>query len=464
VGSSTGSPKESANGELKEHTGNGGYSSRAVPVARVAVAGRWLGRGFVFVLVTLTSATLGATLALVTPFQVIPNSAGQQEVSIGDLFRRGFQYGISRPVNILVMGIDRVPDAPEDSPKIFESRSDTMLLVHLNPGDHTVNLLTIPRDTQVNVPGIGVTKINAANWQGGPNLAAQVVSQTLNDVTVDRYVRLSTDAFRELVDLVGGVEVYVPKRMYYVDETQKLKIDLQPGLQTLDGVQAEGFARFRHDESGDIGRAQRQQALLKALQKRLSSPMMLTRLPQAFSVLQKHIDTNLSIGEMLALMQFGMQLKPSDLKMVLLPGRFSTPDEFEASYWLMDPTGMDRVMKNYFQVSPLDGYGDSGEDVSTSESLRIAIQNASGQPEAGQKMADYLANHGFYNIYIDNEWPEIEPETQVIVQRGDLEAAKILQSVVGKGEVKADSTGSIDSDLTVRVGEDWLSQETAVHP
>jgi hypothetical protein len=252
--------------------------------------------------------------------------------------------------------------------------------------------------------------------------------------------------------------------MYYVDETQKLKIDLQPGLQTLDGVQAEGFARFRHDESGDIGRAQRQQALLKALQKRLSSPMMLTRLPQAFSVLQKHIDTNLSIGEMLALMQFGMQLKPSDLKMVLLPGRFSTPDEFEASYWLMDPTGMDRVMKNYFQVSPLDGYGDSGEDVSTSESLRIAIQNASGQPEAGQKMADYLANHGFYNIYIDNEWPEIEPETQVIVQRGDLEAAKILQSVVGKGEVKADSTGSIDSDLTVRVGEDWLSQETAVHP
>lgn len=105
-------------------------------------------------------------------------------------------------------------------------------------------MLSIPRDSRVRIPGHGFTKINDANVHGGPTLAAEVVNNTLGGVTVDRYVRVTTDAFKELVDLVGGVEVYVPERMYHKDVTQKLEIDLQEGWQNLNGDQAETVCPF----------------------------------------------------------------------------------------------------------------------------------------------------------------------------------------------------------------------------
>ncbi len=419
---------------------------------RGAVAARWLLWGFTFVLVTMISATLGATLALLAPWQVGTNAA-QDERSLSEWFREGLKYGITSPTNVLIMGIDQVPEAAPDSDQIFAGRSDTMLLAQFDPSDHSINVLSIPRDTQVEIPGTGITKINHANWQGGPELASAVVSQTLNGVTVDRYVRISTGAFRELVDLAGGVEVFVPKPMHYVDQTQKLKIDLEPGWQTLNGDQAEQFARFRSDEYGDIGRAQRQQALLKALRKRLTNPLVLTRLPKIFSVMQNHIDTNLSLGEMVSMIQFGLQLEPEKLKMVLLPGRFSTPNEYAASYWIMDSTRMERVMRDYFQISSDKPWTEEADPAL--QDLKIAIQNASGEPEASRWMASYLQEQGISNIYIDNDWPETQRQTQVIVQSGDLEAARTLQATLGDTQIEADSTGSLESDLTIRVGQTW---------
>lgn len=410
-----------------------------------------LGWGMVFVGVTTFAAACGMTLALVAPFQGLPeHSSSGHSPSMGELFSRGLQYGMGRPVNILMMGIDRVPGAQPGSAEAFKGRSDTMLLVRLNPEDGSVNILSIPRDTRVSIPSVGMDKINAANAIGGPDLAATVVSRTLNNVSVDRYVRIDTGAFRELVDLVGGVEINVPKRMYYIDQTQKLDIDLQPGLQTLNGEQAEGYARFRHDELGDIGRAQRQQILLKALQKRLTNPIMLTRLPQLFGVMQKHIDSDLTLREMIALVQFGMQLKPAQLHMVLLPGRFSG-SEYEASYWIMDSAGMDRVVANYFQEG---GAIAATNSTVNPEDLRISIQNASSDPQAGKLMADLLASHGYHNVEIDADWPSQENETAVIVQQGDMQAAQTIQTVLGMGQVQAESTGTLGSDLTIRVGND----------
>nr|MCU0551732.1 LCP family protein [Leptolyngbya sp. Prado105] len=107
---------------------------------------------------TTISATLGTTLALIAP---IPGAAPDQgRKLLGDLWSSGFQYKISRPVNVLVMGIDRVLDAEPGSEEVFSGRSDTMLLLRLDPSDNSVNVLSIPRDTQVEVPGVGVTKIN----------------------------------------------------------------------------------------------------------------------------------------------------------------------------------------------------------------------------------------------------------------------------------------------------------------
>jgi LCP family protein required for cell wall assembly len=416
---------------------------------------RWFLWSAAFIFTATISATLGATLALITPLSplIAPLTQG---TGAKELWRRGFQYDLARPVNILVMGIDRVPGIPKSSPQVFSGRSDTMLLLRLNPADNTVRMLSIPRDTQVEIPGIGMAKINDANVEGGPALTARVVSRSLNDVPIDRYVRVTTDAFRELVDLVGGVEVFVPYQMEYEDVTQNLKIDLDKGWQTLNGDQAEQFARFRKDQYGDIGRVQRQQALLKALRQRVVNPTVLPRLPQIIRVMQQYIDTNLSLEEMLALVGFGLDLEQDAFKMVLLPGRFSELNEYVASYWIMDEAGRDRVMREYFQQTPswssLDAISRSPNQV------RIAIQNATNDPQLGQRVAQYLAEKDFHNVYIVQDWPDQLRQTQIIVQQGDLEAAAALKKVLALGQVEASSTGDIDSELTIRVGEDWLNR------
>lgn len=415
----------------------------------------WFFWSAAFILTATISATLGATLALFTPLSPFIAPLTQGTVSKAKLWRKGFPYDIARPVNILVMGIDRVPDALKGSAEVFAGRSDTMLLIRLDPTDSSVRILSIPRDTQVQIPGVGIAKINDANVEGGPALAARVVSRTLDDVPIDRYVRVTTDAFRELVDLVGGVEVFVPLPMRYVDNTQNLKIDLEPGWQTLNGEQAEQFSRFRNDQNGDIGRVQRQQALLKALRQRLVNPTVLPRLPEAIRVMQKYVDTNLSLEEMLAIVGFGLKLEQDDFKMVLLPGRFSNPKEYLASYWMIDSPGRDRVMREYFQQNQ----GWSALDTSHSpNNLRIAIQNATGNPELSYRVARFLAQKDFHNVYFVQDWPDQLRQSQIIVQQGDLEAATMLRKALGVGKVEASSTGDIESDLTIRVGEDWLSK------
>jgi polyisoprenyl-teichoic acid--peptidoglycan teichoic acid transferase len=472
VNSTTGRPSNSSSRGSETSNKSQQDSSAIAPVSSLRHGPlRCLGRAVAFASVITVSAGLGATIALLSPFQLSPQSSNSK-AGFGDLFKSGFQYGVSRPVNILVMGIDEGIDLKEErkaekkaeSPSdAFKSRSDTMLLIRLNPDIQKASLLTIPRDTQVDIPGLGVEKINAANWKGGPELAAEVVSHTLNGVEVDRYVRVSTGAFRDLVDVVGGVEVFVPREMKYDDNTQKLHIDLKPGLQTLDGKQAEGFVRFRHDDLGDIGRTQRQQMLMKALQKKFQNPLLLARVPEIFSVMQKHIDSNLSLGEMLALVQFGMQVKPNQFQMVMLPGRFSMPDEFPLSYWLMDRTATNKVMKTYFEVEP--PAADIAETDTTSATnpadVKIVVQNASGDPEGSRRMADYLVQAGFVNVEIETDSPEPLNTTQVVPQWGNLEVAQQLQQKIPKSEVTTDSTGNLRSDITIRVGKDWVKQSAA---
>jgi polyisoprenyl-teichoic acid--peptidoglycan teichoic acid transferase len=417
-------------------------------------ATKWLLRGMAIGLTAVVSTTVGIAAALMVPLPatIAPQDKGQ--LSITEVLSKGINYPITRPVNILVMGIDLPLDLPEGTDlHVFAGRSDTMMVVRLDPTTQSVNVLSIPRDTQVALPEEGLLKINQANLIGGAKTAAQVVSQNLNGITIDRYVRISTGAFREMVDLMGGVDVFVPMDMKYVDETQKLNIDLEEGWQNLDGEKAEQFARFRNDQYGDIGRVQRQQQLIRALREKLMSPAMLTRVPEAVQIFQRYIDTNLSTDELLALAGFGLGMKQDNFHMVMLPGRFSAPEEFKASYWIMDTDAMGQVMHEYFDLSSIAQLSHQ-----SSTDLRIAVQNASDDPEAGSQMATYLQSKGYNNVYVVQDWPDPQTETQIIVQRGDLQSASALKSMMGAGKVVSASTGDLESDLTIRVGTDWEPQ------
>ncbi len=429
-------------------------------------------RALLFSATALTTAGLGAIAVLTFPF---PRHASGETVvpPLAELWQSGFRYQVSRPVNILIMGLDEAHDVEDVQPGSLAGRTDTMLLVRADPKQQVVNVMSIPRDTRVDIPGYGIDKINQANFEGGAELAAQTVMYNFDNVTIDRYVRVSTVAFREIVNLVGGVEVLVPQEMKYEDKTQGLFIDLEPGLQTLNGDQAEQFARFRNDAYGDIGRVQRQQVLLKALRKRLINPTVLPKLPQIIRVLQANIDTNLSTEEMLSLAGFGLNLEDrDDLQMVMLPGRFSRPEEYQASYWIADTAASSDLMRTYFDTQSGELVANASEQATTGNGvnyyespsertlhrLRIAVQNATDDQYASYSIAEYLRSQGFENVYIAPDWSHNNRQTSVIAQRGDLGSARSVQSALTLGQVVSDSTGDIESDLTIRVGEDWLTK------
>lgn len=416
-----------------------------------------------FVVVATLSATIGATVAMISPLpkflhvlhlgeEVATAGTAEEDPDIPSLLG----YTIERPVNILVVGIDRVLEAEVGSPEAFEGHTDTMLLIRFDPSDNSVKMLSIPRDTQAPIPGVGMGKINDANVQGGAELLQEVVSDTLNGVPIDRYVRVTNDAFRELVDLVGGIEVYVPKDMKYTDKTQDLEIDLKQGLQRLDGDQAEQFARFRKDEFGDISRIQRQQVLLKALRERLQSPTVVPKLPQAVKLMLDYVDTNLSFEEVLALVNFGMNLESEKLEMVLLPGRFGGADEFGGvSYWVMSRPDRDRVMENYFDLPP-----DYARQERSVQGVRIALQNAAENPQLTRQVAQELRAAGFRNLFYSNYNSGRKlRKTEIVVQQGNRRAAEAIQDALGLGQIQADSTGDLSSDITIRVGTDWAGPQ-----
>jgi LCP family protein required for cell wall assembly len=313
-----------------------GYSA-ANSVAKLQRRSLGLPLGKIFFAATLSAAiAAGAALGRLAPITSFDWIGLAQGRDIKEVIAEAVSRKLTQPYQVLILGIDRVPDAAPGTKEIFNGRSDTIILARFDPRAKDLNMLSIPRDTRTQIDGLGMDKINAANVYGGVDLAQATVSNTLDGVRIDRYLRISRSALPEVVDALGGVTVDVPERMYYVDQTQGLYIDLQPGIQTLNGEQAEGFVRFRADNEGDIGRIRRQQIVLGAIRQKLSNPLTLTRLPGIIEALQANIDTNLNLDEMLAIAAFSSNLDSSQVNMATLSGQVSDPYAYDASYWLVD--------------------------------------------------------------------------------------------------------------------------------
>lgn len=232
--------------------------------------------------------------------------------------------------NILVLGVDARPGQNSKE----HARSDTMLLVSLDPNLKKVAIVSIPRDTRVKLNG-NTDKINSANVYGGPELAAKMVGEIMS-IKVDYYVEMDFTGFKNIIDTLGGVDINVPQRMYKPTED----IDLQPGQQHLNGRQALAFVRFRDYTHGDIGRTEAQQQFLKALSKEVLQAKTVTRLPSLVNEMHQCIYTNISVSDMLKLAAWAPAFNSEGIKSQTLPGTFyeerDAYGELTASYWIVD--------------------------------------------------------------------------------------------------------------------------------
>lgn len=224
--------------------------------------------------------------------------------------------GPGERVQVLVLGLDGEANLAKDR---GETRSDVMMLLSIDPKNKKAAIISIPRDTRAYIPGHSYDKIAHANVYGGPDLAMDAVERLL-DVSVHYYVRLDFRAFKRIVDILGGIEVDVPQRMYYRDPYQDLVIDLKPGRQVLNGERALEFVRYRHYPNGDLGRIEAQHVFIQALITKMLSLKGVLKLPSIAMELARYVDTNIPAGEVLRMVRLAAGLGSEDVRMATLPG------------------------------------------------------------------------------------------------------------------------------------------------
>lgn len=263
---------------------------------------------------------------------------------------------LNERINILLLGID---DGDSEAEASEPKRTDAMLLLSVDPKENKVSVLSLPRDTKVVLPGHrDPQKINAAYTYGGVVMAKQTVANLLK-VPIHYYALANWRGFIEIVDLIGGVDIYVEHDMKYNDPYANLVIDIKQGSQHMNGETAGKYVRFRSDELGDIGRVQRQQTFLKAAAKQMFSVQNISKIGTLMSALDKYIETDLNGVTMLRAANSFKIFGDDKIKSCMLYGAFD--DSTGISYWAttdkdinksLDELGIPRIKDEAEVVKP----------------------------------------------------------------------------------------------------------------
>ena len=319
-----------------------------------------------------------------------------------------------QPTNILLIGSDhRSGDAETDK------RSDTLLLVRLDPKRKTISMLSFPRDTYVSIPGHGQAKINDAYSLGGPALSTKTIKE-LTGLDVNFVVDVDFRGFRGVVDAFGGIWVDVDQRYYVPPEANYMEIDIDPGYQLLKGRDALAFARHRHSDS-DFHRIARQQLVLSGLKKQVAQSSKANSIPTLFKVLKENTNIvagggdNVPARVIYDYMRLATTLSSRDVYQVEFKGGIGTAGE--ASIVTYDPAELDAAVDAFLapsakareatadqlvgkqqpQAGAVDGAGQEPEQPATPDPSTISVKvlNGSGVAGSAGAMSSKLAAVGY---------------------------------------------------------------------
>lgn len=375
--------------------------------------------------------------------------------------------GASR-VTMLIMGLDlRDWEAGQGAP-----RTDTMVLLTIDPSTRTAGMLSIPRDLWVNVPGYGYNRINAAYMfgegsqlpGGGPGLAVRTVEEFLG-IEINYYAVVDFNAFVTFIDLIGGVEVDVPERIR-VDIIDKDKsILIREGRQTLPGQWALAYARARNSENGDFDRAMRQQLVILGIRQRIldyPTEIIFQKGPEIWNTIISGVKTNITFDRAIELGLLAMQVDIQNIKR----GVIAPPDMVT---FATSPDGTQQVLKpitqnirllrdEIFSSSALIGPGAIGAapaELMTAEAATVAVYN--GSPTAGLAgdTQTYLQNQGVNVVEVGNA--EQTPYTTIIDYTGKPYTVQFLVDLLEIQNTRIfnrfDPNSTVDIELIL--GSDW---------
>lgn len=394
-------------------------------------------------------------------------------------------------VNVLLLGVDTLSAENKQT----GTRSDTIMILSVDPVTNTGFILSIPRDSYVQIHGQDkMTRINHAHSYGGTELALSTVKDFIK-IPIHHYIKVDYNALFKVIDDLGGVEFDVPIDMNYTDTQAKppLKINLKAGIQTLNGEQAMGLLRFRKDyPDRDLGRIRTQQAFIETVLKKLASPASIPKIPKHIETAYQYVETDMTLQDILSLTKIGISIDLSSIEKATIPGKPTMKNGssvIEVDYDQMDEMIKYLLSGKYISSSMVDPetqtqtqdsaenskkdtqLDKNQEDQSLSSKLNsnettknkldindkvIVVLNGSGTKNIARHVSDVLK---IRNIEVDSSGnaDRFDYNTTTIFYKDDANLANQIMEILKTGVIKK-GTKEIQSsqpDIIIVIGKDF---------
>ena len=448
-----------------ENTGRSNWKKALVSFALVLIASGALYSGYFFfctVRALVASVSLPFAENVVTARTLPPGRSSEQELP--DI------VNAKERANILLLGIDQRED--EAGPW----RTDTMILVSVDPATHSAAMLSIPRDLYVTIPGYGEGRINTAHSTGdirsypggGVALAKKTVSEALG-IPVHYYVRINFTGFEKLVDAIGGLTVNVEQTIHdekYPDSNYGyMTVHIPAGIQHMDGITALQYARTRHGNS-DFDRMARQQAvILAARDKLLSLDFSLASIPKLIKLAGDSVQTDLTLEEILALAEIGKRIERTNIRQGAIDSSMTTTTVLPPSGAIVEMPEWEKIHQLVAELLPSPAPEASPrpslvEAQLANEAARIELQNGTLMGSLAQDAAADLRGKGFNVVLYDNASRFDCADTALVVYADKPYTVETLAAELGvmAENVRREPGSDSDIDIVVILGRDYAQR------
>lgn len=352
------------------------------------------------------------------------------------------------PFNILILGADFRPGDTA-------FRTDSMMVAHVDPKNQKVWILSIPRDTRVEIPGHGARKITEAHVYGGAE-AAIAAAEKLTDLKINHYLEANFQGFVKAVDALGGVWLNVPVT---IDDTEadntkgNVASHVDAGYQLLDGNHALTFVRARHQFADqDFSRMKNQQTFFKALADQVSKIDNIAKLPGVVSAVAPYITTDMSLVDMIKLAQSLKSAGSKNLYTATIQGDWRSP------FIYPDEDNLETLIDDIKNGVPFEKQKGEATAASTKKPSQVAltIRNGAGIPGVAKQASSILQAKGFKLKDVGNANQNVYKKT-LIIYKTDIGAAQLVGQYLPPGTRVVQSRGmyAYDTEILIVIGKDW---------
>ena len=414
----------------------------------------------------------------------VEEASENNETKVTDEFEDLDISNYKERVNVLLLGVDTL----ENDDSGIGTRTDTIMVLSIDPMTKTGFILSVPRDTRVEIAnGGGFDKVNHAHSYGGTELALSTIKNFLG-IPIHHYVKVDYKALFKTVDDLGGIEVDVPVDMIYVDSaaTPPLNINLKKGIQTLNGEQAMGFLRFRKGYANqDLGRIQAQQMFLDSLFKKIASPSSIMNIPKYLDTMSKYVETDMTMKNMLIIAKQALTIDTNRIEKKTVPGEptmiggvsYYSPDQeqlnldleylISGNYPVPESESAEGADSEEGSQGGATGTASAVQTANASKSVKsepvkdtstykIHVLNGNGISGTARRASDLLKIEDIAVSATGNA-SDFNIENTVIYYKDDIAFANKVKGILETGKVQKGTKDivSTEPDIVVVLGKDF---------